>query len=51
MDPLVDAGLVVIDGARLAVAERARPVLRVIAAGFDAYLKEPAGGLRHAVAV
>ena len=51
MGPLVDAGLVAIDGARLAVAEQARPVLRVIAAGFDAYLKEPAGGLRHAVAV
>ena len=47
----VHAGLVSIAGTQIRVAETARPVLRVVASAFDAYLRDPAATPRHAVAV
>lgn len=47
--PLEADGLVVVQGTRLTVPEEARPLVRVVAAAFDAYLDPSAG--RHAVAV
>lgn len=49
LDPLERDGLVHRDGWRLTVPAEARPLMRVVAAAFDAYL-DPAHG-RHAVAV
>ena len=42
-------GIVVLDGGRVRVCEAARPLVRSVAAVFDAYLA--AGAARHAVAV
>jgi oxygen-independent coproporphyrinogen-3 oxidase len=42
-------GVIVWDGARVAVQERARPLLRVVASAFDAYHRP--GATRHAPAV
>jgi oxygen-independent coproporphyrinogen III oxidase len=39
LQPYVDDGLVVIDGARVQVTETGRPFVRLVAAAFDAYLK------------
>ena len=47
----VRLGLVSVEGDCIKLTEQARPVLRVIAAAFDAYLREPASVPRHAVAV
>ena len=47
--PLRDAGLVTVDGARIAINESGRPYVRIAAAAFDAYLA--AGRTRHSVAV
>ena len=47
----IQDGLLEMDGARLRVTEPARPVLRVIAAAFDSYARQPSTGPRHAVAV
>jgi oxygen-independent coproporphyrinogen-3 oxidase len=46
---LADEGLVMIDGARIAVTEPGRPYVRIAASVFDAYLA--AGQKRHSVAV
>ncbi|MFY8141767.1 MAG: coproporphyrinogen III oxidase, partial [Caulobacter sp.] len=43
--PFIDDGLVVVDGARLTVTEAGRPLVRSMAAVFDAYLDPNAG--RH----
>ncbi|HYE00104.1 MAG TPA: coproporphyrinogen III oxidase, partial [Alphaproteobacteria bacterium] len=42
-------GLVAVDGRRLAVPAEARPLVRCVAAAFDAYLRPEAG--RHSAAV
>ena len=47
--PLVDAGLLRIEGERLVMADEGRPYVRIAAAAFDAYLA--AGGTRHSLAV
>ena len=47
--PLITDGLVRLDGRAVMIPEEARPLLRCVAAVFDAYL-EPESG-RHAVAV
>ncbi len=47
--PLNDTGVVKIDGRRIAVTERGRPFLRLVAAAFDAYL--PTNRTRHSIAV
>lgn len=49
LGPLVAAGLVEREGARLSIPEAARPFARIVAANFDAYLKEASS--RHAAAV
>jgi oxygen-independent coproporphyrinogen III oxidase len=49
LQPLAENGVVAIDGRRLAITERGRPFLRLVAAAFDAYL--PANAARHSVAV
>ncbi len=49
LEPLVEDGLLTINGARIAVTERGRPYVRIAAAAFDAYLK--ASQKRHSVAV
>jgi oxygen-independent coproporphyrinogen-3 oxidase len=46
--PLVDAGLVRLDGLSVQVTERGRPFVRLVAAAFDAYLQ---AGQSHSVAV
>lgn len=46
---LAEAGLVVIDGSRLRIPEAARPLMRLTAAVFDAYL--PGSRAAHAKAV
>ena len=45
LQPFIDDGLVVVDGARLTVTEAGRPLVRSMAAVFDAYLDPNAG--RH----
>jgi oxygen-independent coproporphyrinogen-3 oxidase len=49
LDPLVQEGLVEIDGPRLRLTESGRPYVRIAAAAFDGYLA--AGQKRHSVAV
>jgi oxygen-independent coproporphyrinogen-3 oxidase len=47
--PLADAGLLRLDGDRIAMAAEGRPYVRIAAAAFDSYLA--AGQKRHSVAV
>jgi oxygen-independent coproporphyrinogen-3 oxidase len=47
--PLADAGLVAIEGDTVIIAESGRPLLRLAAAAFDAYL--PGNRTRHSPAV
>ena len=47
--PLVEAGMVGVDGRRIAVTDEGRPFVRLVAAAFDAYL--PQNRSRHSVAV
>lgn len=47
--PLADDGLLTIDGRHLAITERGRPYVRIVAAAFDAYLA--ASRSRHSAAV
>jgi len=47
--PLADDGICTVDGARIAVTEAGRPLVRLVAATFDAYLGR--GGGRHSRAV
>lgn len=47
--PLVEAGMVLIDGRRITVTEQGRPFVRLAAAVFDAYLSQNRS--RHSVAV
>ncbi|MGH6719419.1 MAG: oxygen-independent coproporphyrinogen III oxidase [Alphaproteobacteria bacterium] len=49
LDPMVDDGLVTIEGSRVGVTEAGRPFLRVAAAAFDRHAR--AGVARHARAV
>jgi len=49
LQPLVEQGLLTIEGARMAVTEPGRPYVRIAAAAFDAYLA--AGQKRHSAAV
>lgn len=51
LKPFVEDGLVHLDHGVVRVDERGRPALRAVAAVFDAYLANGAGGARHAVAV
>jgi oxygen-independent coproporphyrinogen-3 oxidase len=46
---LVEAGMVTIDGPRIAVTAQGRPFVRLVAAAFDAYL--PQNRSRHSIAV
>lgn len=46
---LIDAGLVVVNGRRVAMTEQGRPYVRLAATAFDAYLEADAA--RHSVAV
>ncbi|MCP5373250.1 MAG: oxygen-independent coproporphyrinogen III oxidase [Hyphomicrobiales bacterium] len=47
--PLADDGIVALDGGRITVNADARPFVRLVAAAFDAYLKQ--GEQRHSKAV
>jgi oxygen-independent coproporphyrinogen-3 oxidase len=47
--PLAAQGIVEIEGDRVAVTEAGRPFVRLVAAAFDAYLRQ--GAQRHSVAV
>jgi oxygen-independent coproporphyrinogen-3 oxidase len=47
--PLVDQGIVSIDGGRIAMTEKGRPLVRLVASAFDTYLS--AGRARHSPAV
>lgn len=47
--PLADAGLVVLDDQTITITEAGRPLVRLAAAAFDAYL--PANQARHSLAV
>lgn len=49
LDPLVDDGLIERDGTAIAVRDEARPLVRFVAAAFDAYLAD--SGARHVAAV
>ncbi len=49
LEPLMDDGLVELQGDRLVVTEEGRPLVRVAAAAFDTYLANGAG--RHSKAV
>ena len=49
LDPLARDGLVKVDGRRIAVTEEGRPLVRSVAAVFDAYLSPEAD--RHAKAI
>ena len=49
LGPMIAEGLVTADNHRLTVPEDARPFIRLVAAAFDAYLRQ--GELRHAKAV
>ena len=49
LDPLARDGLVKVDGHRIAVTEEGRPLVRTVAAVFDAYLNPEAD--RHAKAI
>ena len=49
LSPFVDAGLVRIEGRRIAIPEPGRSFARLVAAAFDAYL--PANQTRHSAAV
>jgi len=46
---LADAGMVILDGRRIAVTAAGRPFVRLVAAAFDAYLAQNKS--RHSVAV
>ncbi len=47
--PLIDDGICAVAESRVTVTENGRPVVRLVAAAFDAYLT--AGGPRHSRAV
>ncbi len=47
--PLVEDGLVRVDGHAISVTEDGRPYVRLVAAAFDCYL--PQGTARHSRAV
>ena len=47
--PLIDDGICTVDESRVTVTEKGRPLVRLVAAAFDAYLN--AGGQRHSRAV
>jgi oxygen-independent coproporphyrinogen-3 oxidase len=49
LTPFVDAGLIAIEGSRIAIPEAGRTFARLVAASFDAYL--PANRTRHSAAV
>ncbi|MEQ9518091.1 MAG: oxygen-independent coproporphyrinogen III oxidase [Parvibaculum sp.] len=49
LQPLMDDGLVVLEGSRLSVTEKGRPFVRVVASAFDTYLAQGLG--RHSKAV
>lgn len=49
LQPIVDAGLMQIEGGRLTVLPQARLLLRQICSRFDSYLR-PGSGIRHAAA-
>jgi oxygen-independent coproporphyrinogen III oxidase len=51
LQPLVEDGLVVRDGWRIDVTERGRPLVRAVAAAFDAYLDRSEGLRRHSRAI
>ncbi len=48
LQPFLAEGLIEQHGSRLAITARGRPLVRVIATAFDAYLKPEANALRHA---
>ena len=47
--PLIDDGICTVEESRVTVTEKGRPLVRLVAAAFDAYLT--AGGQRHSRAV
>lgn len=47
--PMLNDGLIELDGGRLRITEAGRPLVRVVAAAFDRYRR--AGAARHSVAV
>jgi oxygen-independent coproporphyrinogen-3 oxidase len=49
LTPFMQAGLIKVDPHRIAVTEKGRPYLRVLASTFDAYLRTGRG--RHSLAV
>jgi oxygen-independent coproporphyrinogen-3 oxidase len=49
LQPLAKEGIVQLDGDRIIVTEKGRPFVRLVAAAFDAYLKD--SRTRHSVAV
>ncbi|MFO1100353.1 MAG: oxygen-independent coproporphyrinogen III oxidase [Xanthobacteraceae bacterium] len=49
LDALAAAGLITIEGSRIAVTEEGRPFVRLVAAAFDAYLAQSRS--RHSIAV
>ncbi len=49
LEPLAADGIVVVDGDRIRVTTAGRPLVRLVAAAFDAYLQH--GGQRHSRAV
>ncbi|WP_436642559.1 oxygen-independent coproporphyrinogen III oxidase [Microbaculum sp. FT89] len=49
LEPLIDDGIAVRDGARIVVPDDRRMFVRLVASAFDAYL--PQGAARHSVAV
>ncbi len=49
LDPLAEAGMIRIEGRRIAVTDQGRPFVRLVAAAFDAYL--PQNRSRHSIAV
>lgn len=51
LQPLMEAGYVVLSDGNLRLAQNARPILRLVAQAFDAYAARPDAPPRHAVAV
>ena len=51
LDSFIAQGLATRSGFTIAVTDRGRPALRVIASLFDAYISEPSEKPRHAAAV
>jgi oxygen-independent coproporphyrinogen-3 oxidase len=49
LGPLAAAGMIAIEGRRIAVTDEGRPFVRLVAAAFDAYL--PQNRSRHSIAV